>query len=1041
MSDLLDALNDEQRLAVENFEGYVRLHAGAGTGKTRTLTYRYAYLVSVLGIPPKSVWCCTFTNKAASEMKERIISLCGDVGDPFVSTFHSFCVSFLKEEIIAIGWPKNFSIWDVNSVKSVLRPIYEECGIDGREFPMRKAWQYIDTFKEEQSYIPDIIDADTAQLLTRSDMSKELGPKIFWRYLFAQRTSYALDFDDLILFTLHILRHFPEIRAKWQERLEFIMVDEFQDIDRDQYELVEILAGKHHNLFIVGDPDQTIYSWRGARVNYFNDFILRHGGTPQVIDPLETEAVVQAMEQESAKYERIHATSERSNYVGGGRPEIKERLTSYEQATASYERQATSYDNPTASYARQTALYKQHGAYPSSYVPAHQGIAKDTLPEQYVRSERSFQEYAQEHRFESLHGIENPKSIALNQVQRELKTLGAYLKKPDYPNYPESFPNRQQDFSSFANGGSFRQFATHSHDFESNPRANPNAYHQGQFQPHYQGGKMQPYSPYDHVHQGNTNQDDTYQANAQYRSFSHENIHQARAEDYAPQESERQHPTHEHYYERDQEPNLRSYDGYERELLYSRELSYSREPQYPRDTLNTRNTEVPSRQESDYSRDYGRFERAAVSRFGHVYARQGMRHDLPQDPRLNPYGQIERSERQAYYKPSSEMGYDSYEDYEQAFRDLDEYRASQGIEFDAEEAQYYAQEPQSTFSSQTQEGYDANIKSKDSLTHSSSYEPMALSLMRSDGNRIPKKTSQSLIQDDLADSSEADSSEAYNGDLNLSPTDTKTHNIHDVASEDKAQEDQGKSSKDKDKSKAKAKSLGQEVKYPKQSVNLAQDQSESPLESISARSNAKFAKDQEVAPAERLKHKESLKQYQSMFSKDPIAVDLSAFSYGLNSRLDQRLGAPDIEIVKASEEVLDGSYEHVSDYDTEARPEPKTVPAEETEPEKGEATEQERTLEKSATSKGPSYTSSFAAFAQSKLEQTESCDLSLWLENSAQSINKVAPLVGALEFADSEEIEERYKQPAPKPRRTVRMDAKAKADLMSKRSIKAHDKE
>lgn len=298
MSDLLNALNEEQRLAVENIDGYVRLHAGAGTGKTRTLTYRYAYLVSELGIPAKSVWCCTFTNKAASEMKSRILSLCGDVGEPFVSTFHSFCVSFLKEEIMVIGWPKNFTIWDVNSVKSALRPIYDECHIDGREFPLKKAWEFIDGFKEQGEYITAFIDADSTKLLTRSDRALDLGGKIFWRYLFAQRTSYALDFDDLILLTLYILKNFPKVRERWQERLEYIMVDEFQDIDRDQYELVEILAGKHHNLFIVGDPDQTIYSWRGARVEYFNDFIVNHGGKPQEYNPLAAEAAALGLQTE-----------------------------------------------------------------------------------------------------------------------------------------------------------------------------------------------------------------------------------------------------------------------------------------------------------------------------------------------------------------------------------------------------------------------------------------------------------------------------------------------------------------------------------------------------------------------------------------------------------------------------------------------------------------------------------------------------------------------------------------------------------------------
>lgn len=275
--DLLDALNDEQRAAVELTEGYVSLHAGAGTGKTRTLTYRYAYLISELGISPKSVWCVTFTNKAANEMKQRVQKLCGNaIGNPFVTTFHGFCALFLREEIMNIGWPKTFTIADVNDVKEILRPLYKECEIDGKKLSLKKAWNFIDGQKENKDYIPAFIGANTANLLERSQESEEDNLKLFWRYLFAQRTTYTVDFDDLILLTLHILKNFPEVRERWQKRLEYILVDEFQDIDRDQYELVEILASRNNNLFIVGDPDQTIYSFRGARVEYFKGFSAKH---------------------------------------------------------------------------------------------------------------------------------------------------------------------------------------------------------------------------------------------------------------------------------------------------------------------------------------------------------------------------------------------------------------------------------------------------------------------------------------------------------------------------------------------------------------------------------------------------------------------------------------------------------------------------------------------------------------------------------------------------------------------------------------------
>ena len=277
MSDWLDVLNDEQRNAVEQTEGYVCLHAGAGTGKTRTLTYRYAYLINEYGISPRSVWCVTFTNKAAVEMKQRVQQLCGNaIGNPFVTTFHGFCALFLREEIMAIGWPKTFTICDVSDVKELLRPLYKECEIDGKKLSLKKAWEFIDCKKETKDYISAFIGPDSTELLKRSASATEDNLKLFWRYLFAQRTTYSLDFDDLILLTLHILQNFPEVRERWQKRLEYILVDEFQDIDRDQYMLVEILANYHNNLFIVGDPDQTIYSFRGARVEYFQNFVNAH---------------------------------------------------------------------------------------------------------------------------------------------------------------------------------------------------------------------------------------------------------------------------------------------------------------------------------------------------------------------------------------------------------------------------------------------------------------------------------------------------------------------------------------------------------------------------------------------------------------------------------------------------------------------------------------------------------------------------------------------------------------------------------------------
>ncbi len=272
----LPELNDEQLAAVKETEGYVRLLAGAGTGKTKCLTYRYAYLLTALGISPGSVLCVTFTNKAAEEMKTRILKLCGDIASPFVCTFHGFCCDFLRDEIKALGYTENFTVTDVQDVMDMLEPIYKELEINGREFTLKDGWDFIDIWKSDKlNYVDDMLCPDSAQLLIKSSEFAAAGhvkEAMFYRYLYAQRASSVLDFDDLIAFTLTILRRVDEVRERWQNRLEYIEVDEFQDIDKLQNELIETLSGGYHNLFIVGDPDQTIYSFRGADVKLFTQF-------------------------------------------------------------------------------------------------------------------------------------------------------------------------------------------------------------------------------------------------------------------------------------------------------------------------------------------------------------------------------------------------------------------------------------------------------------------------------------------------------------------------------------------------------------------------------------------------------------------------------------------------------------------------------------------------------------------------------------------------------------------------------------------------
>ncbi len=278
MTSFLDSLNEEQRKACECTEGYVRVLAGAGTGKTKTLTARYAYLVSILGLSPSNVLCVTFTNKAANEMKERILKLCSNIALPWVNTFHGFCADFLRKHADVLGYPLNFAIISVNEVKEILKPIYKKLGINGREFSLQDGWEFIDKLKSKDlTYVKEMLSCDSNTLL---ELVKEEGLSIkmqmFYLYLYEERISSLMDFDDLIAFTLTILHENAEICESYQKRLQYIEVDEFQDIDHLQYELVEILSAKHKNLFVVGDPDQTIYTFRGADVSFFVDFPKRH---------------------------------------------------------------------------------------------------------------------------------------------------------------------------------------------------------------------------------------------------------------------------------------------------------------------------------------------------------------------------------------------------------------------------------------------------------------------------------------------------------------------------------------------------------------------------------------------------------------------------------------------------------------------------------------------------------------------------------------------------------------------------------------------
>ncbi|MGN0162245.1 MAG: ATP-dependent helicase, partial [Candidatus Ornithomonoglobus sp.] len=274
MEDLLSGLNDEQLDAVTSTEGFIRVIAGAGSGKTRALSHRFAFLVNEVGILPGNILCVTFTNKSANEMRQRIHSLTGDNDTGYISTFHSFCVSILQEDSYAVQYPKSFLVLDNVDIDAMLGIIYEERGLTLRNMTFGKARDMIEMRKlfKEPEYYRDMITMPLDTLKRKYEEAAAPSDIIFYGYLYQEKKCFGLDYNDLIKFSLFIFEQNEDIRLKWQKRLEYIMIDEFQDIDELQYKLMEVLCGYHKNLFIVGDPDQTIYTWRGANVKYLLDF-------------------------------------------------------------------------------------------------------------------------------------------------------------------------------------------------------------------------------------------------------------------------------------------------------------------------------------------------------------------------------------------------------------------------------------------------------------------------------------------------------------------------------------------------------------------------------------------------------------------------------------------------------------------------------------------------------------------------------------------------------------------------------------------------
>ena len=263
-------------------EGYLRVIAGAGSGKTKLLVSRYAYLVKEYGINSANILCVTFTNKAAGEMKRRIRSLIGQEYDTsLICTYHGFCVRVLREDIEKIFYPKEFQIIDNAQQKAILGDIYQKFELKLDHASFEKIIKQIAFFKaRHRDYVAKMCCTDHCQIMPEI---VTVDDQIIEEFLQKQKQIYAMDFHDLLYFVLDIFNRCPEVLEKWQDRLNYIQVDEFQDSSNTEMELVDRLSEKHKNLMIVGDPDQNIYEWRGSDVKLLVDFDKTHIPTRTVI--------------------------------------------------------------------------------------------------------------------------------------------------------------------------------------------------------------------------------------------------------------------------------------------------------------------------------------------------------------------------------------------------------------------------------------------------------------------------------------------------------------------------------------------------------------------------------------------------------------------------------------------------------------------------------------------------------------------------------------------------------------------------------------
>ncbi len=264
--DFVKNLNAHQKSAILHGEGPLLILAGAGSGKTRVITHRIAHLIHDLGVRPWNILAVTFTNKAAREMSDRVGRLLGGGEIPLIATFHAACGRILRQEIHHLGFASSFAIYDDRDSERLMKDVLKELNLDDRKYQPKAVLARIDDFKN-RGLFPEDLDPPAG-----GDTFDPNIVRIYRAYQERLGKCNALDFGDMLLLTVRLLERFPEVRQRWRERFQWIMVDEYQDTNPVQYRLIRLLAGERKNLCVVGDDDQSIYSWRGADIRNILEF-------------------------------------------------------------------------------------------------------------------------------------------------------------------------------------------------------------------------------------------------------------------------------------------------------------------------------------------------------------------------------------------------------------------------------------------------------------------------------------------------------------------------------------------------------------------------------------------------------------------------------------------------------------------------------------------------------------------------------------------------------------------------------------------------